>query len=91
MIQRKNEDFLHFFFLTPVFWEFNVVLLQRKLKIIVPARDKNFKKYMVMLTYQLLKIAPDGGRFASTTLGLFFGLMEVGLVIWYIVGTLING
>ena len=46
---------------------------------------------MVMLTYQLLKIAPDGGRFASTTLGLLFGLMEVGLVIWYIVGTLING
>ena len=32
MIQRKNEDFLHFFFLTPVFWEFNVVLLQRILK-----------------------------------------------------------
>ena len=44
-----------------------------------------------MLTYQLLKIAPDGGQFAASTLGLLFGLMEVGLVIWYIVGNLING
>ena len=44
-----------------------------------------------MLTYQLLKIAPDGGQFAASTLGLLFGLMEVGLAIWYIVGTLING
>ncbi len=44
-----------------------------------------------MLTYQLLKIAPDGGQFAASTLGLLYGLMEVGLVIWYIVGTLING
>ena len=82
--------FCIFFFLTPVFWEFNVVLLQRKLKIIVPARDKNFKKYMVMLTYQLLKIAPDGGRFASTTLGLLFGLMEVGLAVWFVVAAIVN-
>ncbi len=43
-----------------------------------------------MLTYQLLKIAPDGGRFASTTLGLLFGLMEVGLAVWFIVATIVN-
>lgn len=81
---------MHFFFLTPAFWEFDVVPLQRKLKIIVPARDKNFKKYTVMLAYQLLKIAPDGGLFASTTLGLLFGLMEVGLAVWFIVATIVN-
>lgn len=45
---------------------------------------------MVMLTYQLLKIAPDGGRFASTTLGLLFGLMEVGLAVWFVVATIVN-
>ena len=44
---------------------------------------------MVMLTYQLLKIAPDGGQFASTTLGLLFGLMEVGLAMWFI-ATIVN-
>ena len=51
----------------------------------------NLKKHTIMLTYQLLKIAPDGGQFAASTLGLLYGLMEVGLAIWYIVGTLING
>ena len=44
-----------------------------------------------MLTYQLLKIAPDGGQFAASTLGLLFGLMEVGLVIWFIIAALIHG
>ena len=43
-----------------------------------------------MLTYQLLKIAPDGGRFASSTLGLLFGLMEVGLALWLIVAIMVN-
>lgn len=51
----------------------------------------DFKTRTIMLTYQLLKIAPDGGQFAASTLGLLYGLMEVGLAIWYIVGTLING
>lgn len=43
-----------------------------------------------MLTYQLLKIAPDGGQFAASTLGLLFGLMEVGLAIWFVIATLVN-
>lgn len=43
-----------------------------------------------MLTYQLLKIAPDGGKFATTSLGLLFGLLEVGLAMWFIVATLVN-
>ena len=30
---QKNALFLHFFVLTPVFWEFNVVLLHRISKI----------------------------------------------------------
>jgi hypothetical protein len=43
-----------------------------------------------MLTYQLLKIAPDGGKFATTSLGPLFGLLEVGLAMWFIVATLVN-
>ncbi len=43
-----------------------------------------------MLTYQLLKIAPDGGQFATSTLGLLFGLMEVGLALWFILALLFN-
>ena len=43
-----------------------------------------------MLTYQLLKIAPDGGQFASSTLGLLFGLMEAGLALWFIVACVAN-
>ena len=43
-----------------------------------------------MLTYQLLKIAPDGGQFAASTLGLLFGLMEVGLALWFIAATIVN-
>lgn len=43
-----------------------------------------------MLTYQLLKIAPDGGQFAASTLGLLFGLMEAGLVLWFVIATLVN-
>ena len=43
-----------------------------------------------MLTYQLLKIAPDGGQFATSTLGLLFGLMETGLALWFILALLFN-
>ncbi len=43
-----------------------------------------------MLTYQLLKIAPDGGQFAASTLGLLFGLMETGLVLWFIISCVAN-
>lgn len=43
-----------------------------------------------MLTYQLLKIAPDGGQFAASTLGLLFGLMETGLVLWFIIACVAN-
>ena len=43
-----------------------------------------------MLVYKLLKIAPDGGEFANTTLGLLFGLMEAGLAIWFAVSMFIN-
>ncbi len=44
-----------------------------------------------MLTYQLLKIAPDGGLFATTTIGMLLGLMEeVGLVVWIIIATIVN-
>lgn len=43
-----------------------------------------------MLTYQLLKIAPDGGHFATSTLGLLFGLMEAGLVLWFVLATFLN-
>ena len=43
-----------------------------------------------MLTYQLLKIAPDGGQFAASTLGLLFGLMETGLFLWFIIACVAN-
>lgn len=43
-----------------------------------------------MLVYNLMKMAPDGGRFASTTLGLLFGLMEVCLAMWFIVAIIVN-
>ena len=50
----------------------------------------NFKKHTIMLTYQLLKIAPDGGQFATSTLGLLFGLLEAGLALWFVVAMLVN-
>ena len=50
----------------------------------------DFKTRTIMLTYQLLKIAPDGGQFAASTLGLLFGLMEVGLAVWFIAAMVIN-
>ena len=43
-----------------------------------------------MLTYNLLKIAPDGGQFATTTIGMLLGLMELGLALWFIVATIVN-
>lgn len=43
-----------------------------------------------MLTYQLLKIAPDGGHFAASTLGLLFGLMEAGLVLWFLLAAFLT-
>ena len=43
-----------------------------------------------MLTYQLFKIAPDGGQFAASTLGLLFSLMEVGLAVWFIAAMVFN-
>ena len=43
-----------------------------------------------MLVYKLLKIAPDGGEFANTTLGLSFGLMEAGLALWFLIEMLSN-
>ena len=43
-----------------------------------------------MLVYKLLKIAPDGGEFANTTLGLLFGLMEAGLALWYLIEMIAN-
>lgn len=49
-----------------------------------------YKNCATMLTYQLLKIAPDGGQFATSTLGLLFGLMETGLFLWFIVAMLVN-
>ena len=48
------------------------------------------KNYVLMLVYKLLKIAPDGGEFANTTLGLLFGLMEAGLAIWFLVELISN-
>lgn len=77
---KKNEDLCNFFGGSDV-----------KCHRVSSTFAANFKTRTIMLTYQLLKIAPDGGQFAASTLGLLFGLMEVGLVIWYIVGTLING
>lgn len=43
-----------------------------------------------MLVYNLMKMAPDGGRFASTTLGLLLGLVEVFLAMWFIVAIIVN-
>lgn len=43
-----------------------------------------------MLTYHLLKIAPDGGKFASTMLGQLFSMLEVGLALWFILALLLN-
>ena len=50
----------------------------------------DFKTRTIMLTYQLLKIAPDGGQFAASILGLLFGLMEVGLAVWFVVSLVVN-
>ncbi len=44
-----------------------------------------------MLTYNLLKIAPDGGQFATTTIGMLLGLMEAGLALWFIIAMICNG
>ena len=41
-----------------------------------------------MLTYQLLKIAPEGDQFAATTIGML--LMEFGLALWIIIATIIS-
>ena len=43
-----------------------------------------------MLTYQLLKIAPEGGQFAATTIGMLLSLMEFGLALWIIIATIIS-
>ena len=43
-----------------------------------------------MLTYQLLKIAPEGDQFAATTIGMLLSLMEFGLALWIIIATIIS-
>lgn len=43
-----------------------------------------------MLTYQLLKIAPDGGQFATTTIGMLLSFMEFCLALWIIIATIIS-
>ena len=43
-----------------------------------------------MLTYQLLKIAPDGGLFATSTIGMLLSVMEFGLALWIIIATIIS-
>lgn len=43
-----------------------------------------------MLVYNLMKIAPNNGELTNTTLGMLFGLMEVGLAIWFAVSMFIN-
>ena len=50
----------------------------------------DFKIRTIMLTYQLLKIAPDGGQFATTTIGMLLSLMEFGLALWIIIATIIS-
>ena len=70
---------MHFLRITPEFWEFDDVILHQ-----------NSKKGGFMLVYNLLKMAPDGGEFANTTLGLLFGFMEVGLAMWFMAEIIIN-
>lgn len=43
-----------------------------------------------MLTYNLINIAPEGGQFATTTLGMLLCLMELGLVLWFVIAIVIN-
>ena len=43
-----------------------------------------------MLTYNLLKIAPDEGQFATTTIGMLLGLMELCLALWFIIAMICN-
>jgi len=62
----------------------------QKLKLFGDPNNKKTKNYMLMLVYKLLKIAPDGGEFANTTLGLLFGLMEAGLALWFLIEMLSN-
>ncbi len=50
----------------------------------------NIKNYMLMLVYNLMKIAPNNGELANITLGLLFGLMEAGLAIWFTVSMFMN-
>ena len=78
-VSLQNAFFLNFFLLSDV-------------KCPTPCCNfaPDFKKHTIMLTYQLLKIAPDGGQFAASTLGLLFGLMEAGLVLWFVIATLVN-
>lgn len=79
MIQRKNADLCNFFGWSDV-----------KCHRVSSNFAADFKTRTIMLTYQLLKIAPDGGQFAASTLGLLFGLMEVGLAVWFIAAMVIN-
>jgi hypothetical protein len=39
LLLKKNEDFLHFLFLTSMFWEFKAVPLRRKIKISSAVQD----------------------------------------------------
>lgn len=43
-----------------------------------------------MLTYHLLKIAPEGDQFAATPIGMLLSLMEFGLALWIIIATIIS-
>ena len=76
---KKNEDLCNFFGGSDV-----------KCHRVSSTFAANFKTRTIMLTYQLLKIAPDGGQFAASTLGLLFGLMEVCLAVWFIAAMVIN-
>ena len=76
---KKNADLCNFFLGSDV-----------KCHMVSSNFVADFKTRTIMLTYQLLKIAPDGGQFAASTLGLLFGLMEVGLAVWFIAAMVVN-
>lgn len=65
---------MHFSNRTDYFWQFDVVILHRKSKIIVPERDKNFKNSTIM----------------DSVIGLLIGLLEAGLALWFLIDLISN-
>ena len=75
MINSIKKCIFFAFFDTTDFWcQFEVVILHRKLKIIVPARDKKSQNRRIM----------------DSIIGLLLGLLEAGLALWFLIELISN-